>query len=294
MSYETLQTLLLLLLALIIGAFLGCMCRRWFAPSKQDKDDATGMNASMAVEETSQSQSDRSSAAVSPVVDTAGAPSADQGDAQPAALAGARDGRPDDLQRINGIGKKLELKLNDLGVYHYDQIADWDRENVAWVGDHLSFKGRIDREEWIPQAKQLAAGETTAFSKAYDRKHKGKPAVKKSNKSGPSAKSTKSAKAAKPAKSGTAVKSAPSPSVKEPVQSRGLAAPIGGKADDLKTISGVGPKLEKTLNDLGIFHFEQVASWTASDVAEVDDLLSFKGRIEREGWIAQAKKLSQE
>jgi len=77
----------------------------------------------------------------------------------------------------------------------------------------------------------------------------------------------------------------------EAVQARGLDAAIGGKADDLKIISGIGPKLEQTLNGLGIFHFEQIAGWGAKDVSEVDDLLSFKGRIERDDWIAQAKKL---
>ena len=82
----------------------------------------------------------------------------------------------------------------------------------------------------------------------------------------------------------------PEPAAK-PVQARGLEAAIGGKADNLKTIRGIGPKLEKTLNGLGIFHFEQIASWSAQDVSEVDDLLSFKGRVERDDWIAQAKKL---
>ncbi len=81
------------------------------------------------------------------------------------------------------------------------------------------------------------------------------------------------------------------PPASKPVQARGLDAAIGGKADDLKIISGIGPKLEKTLNGLGIFHFEQIAGWSAQDVREVDDLLSFKGRIERDDWIGQAKKL---
>jgi len=65
-----------------------------------------------------------------------------------------------------------------------------------------------------------------------------------------------------------------------------------GKADDLKQISGVGPKLEKTLNGLGFWHFSQVAAWKKSDVAIVDDELSFKGRIERDDWIKQAKALA--
>lgn len=73
-----------------------------------------------------------------------------------------------------------------------------------------------------------------------------------------------------------------------------LAAPRGGLADDLKRISGVGPKLEETLNTLGIYHFDQVAQWTPETVAWVDNYLSFKGRIDREGWIAQAKALAAE
>ncbi|MBU2582306.1 MAG: NADH-quinone oxidoreductase subunit NuoE [Alphaproteobacteria bacterium] len=75
---------------------------------------------------------------------------------------------------------------------------------------------------------------------------------------------------------------------------QGLDGPRGGTADDLKRISGVGPKLERTLNELGIYHFDQIAAWTPEAVAWVDDYLSFKGRIGREGWIAQAKALAAE
>ncbi len=65
-----------------------------------------------------------------------------------------------------------------------------------------------------------------------------------------------------------------------------------GKADDLKLIAGVGPKLEKTLNKLGFWHFAQVAAWKKTDIAIVDDELSFKGRIERDDWVRQAKALA--
>lgn len=62
--------------------------------------------------------------------------------------------------------------------------------------------------------------------------------------------------------------------------------------DDLKTISGIGPKLEKVLNGLGIWTFGQIAALTAEEIAWVDDYLSFKGRIARDDWLAQAKALS--
>ena len=63
-------------------------------------------------------------------------------------------------------------------------------------------------------------------------------------------------------------------------------------ADDLKRIAGIGPRLEEKLNGLGIWTFAQVAAWTPEQVAWVDDYLAFKGRIERDGWIAQASELA--
>ncbi len=61
-----------------------------------------------------------------------------------------------------------------------------------------------------------------------------------------------------------------------------------GEADDLKKISGVGPKLEGVLNEIGVFHFWQIAEWGAEEIEYMDDRLSFKGRIERDDWIKQA------
>ena len=63
-------------------------------------------------------------------------------------------------------------------------------------------------------------------------------------------------------------------------------------ADDLKKLSGVGPALEKKLLEAGITTFAQIAAWTEADIAEFDEKLSFKGRIEREGWVEQAKELA--
>ena len=80
------------------------------------------------------------------------------------------------------------------------------------------------------------------------------------------------------------------------IQSAGLQtvmdAPRNGQADDLKLISGVGPKLEQTLNGLGVHHFDQIAAWTSKEIAWVDDYLMFTGRIERDEWIKQARVLA--
>ena len=90
-------------------------------------------------------------------------------ESEPELLKGARDGKPDDLKKIKGVGPKIEGILNDLGVYHFDQIAGWDEANKAWVDTRLKFKGRIDREDWIAQAKLLADGGETEFSARVDK-----------------------------------------------------------------------------------------------------------------------------
>jgi NADH-quinone oxidoreductase subunit E len=74
----------------------------------------------------------------------------------------------DDLKRIKGIGPKNEDALNELGIYTFKQIAEWTSSNVDWVEDFMSFPGRIEREDWIGQAKLLASGAETEFSKRVD------------------------------------------------------------------------------------------------------------------------------
>jgi predicted flap endonuclease-1-like 5' DNA nuclease len=72
-----------------------------------------------------------------------------------------------------------------------------------------------------------------------------------------------------------------------------LSAPRAGGPDDLKRIKGVGPKLEKLLNGMGFYHFDQIAGWTEGEVAWVDENLEgFKGRVSRDRWIEQAKTLA--
>lgn len=74
----------------------------------------------------------------------------------PMLLANTED-EPDDLKKISGIGKKIEGILNSLGIFHYSQIANFSLAEVESVNGHLSFKGRIEREKWIEQAKELSS-----------------------------------------------------------------------------------------------------------------------------------------
>lgn len=84
---------------------------------------------------------------------------------KPASLAVARDGKPDNLKLIKGVGPKLEALLHRLGFFHFDQVAAWTAAELAWVDDNLEgFKGRASRDDWVAQAKLLATGAETAFS----------------------------------------------------------------------------------------------------------------------------------
>jgi predicted flap endonuclease-1-like 5' DNA nuclease len=165
-------------------------------------------------------------------------------------------GAADDLLLIKGVGPKLNDVLNGLGITRFDQIAAWSRDDVSKVDGHLeSFSGRIDREEWIPQAKLLAIGNMTEFNRLYG-----------------------------------AVGAAAGVTAAGAIAMTALGIPAAvGAPDDLLQLKGVGPKLNTLLTGLGITRFDQIGAWTADDVAKVDaELGSFKGRIERESWIEQA------
>lgn len=76
---------------------------------------------------------------------------------QPQGLAAARNGHPDDLKLIKGVGPKLERMLHGMGYFHFDQIAAWTASDVAWVDENLEgFTGRVSRDEWVRQARDLA------------------------------------------------------------------------------------------------------------------------------------------
>ncbi len=80
-----------------------------------------------------------------------------------------RSGVPDDLKRIKGIGVVLEKKLHGLGIINYGQIAGWAQADIDKMSDVLDFKGRIERENWIEQARILATGGITDFARRVDR-----------------------------------------------------------------------------------------------------------------------------
>ncbi len=90
--------------------------------------------------------------------------------AAPKLMKTPRKAGADDLKMIAGVGPKIEGILNGLGVFHFDQVSKWKRAEVAWVDEQLKFKGRIDREDWIKQAKALAKGGEAEYVKVFGKK----------------------------------------------------------------------------------------------------------------------------
>ncbi|KAF0114330.1 MAG: hypothetical protein FD150_1615 [Rhodobacteraceae bacterium] len=125
-----------------------------------------------------------------------------------------------------------------------------------------------------PASKPAAVAKPAAKAKAAP-KAAAKPQTAAAPEADAKPKTEAKPKAAKPAK---------------PAGPERLTAPRKGKADDLKEIEGIGPALEKLVNAMGFYHFDQIASWSDADVALVDaEMKTFKGRITRDKWVSQAK-----
>ncbi|MQB45067.1 hypothetical protein [Rhizobium sp. ICMP 5592] len=176
----------------------------------------------------------------------------------------------DDLKLIDGVGPVNEGKLHELGVWTFKQVAAWTPANAEWVGSYMAFPGRIEREDWIGQAAQLAKGLGTDVSRRADL-----------GDASASSGFVSSAPAAAPTADGD------HPGQRPPSAAKGTAAP-----DNLKRISGIGHVNEEKLNELGIWTFAQIAAWTEANAEWVGSYMAFPGRIEREDWIGQAAKLA--
>lgn len=87
---------------------------------------------------------------------------------KPPALSAARNGAPDDFTLIEGVSSLQQTTLYSLGVFHFDQIAAWTPENVAWVDNYLRLQGRIGEEEWLEQADELARHGVAAARRIHE------------------------------------------------------------------------------------------------------------------------------
>ena len=173
--------------------------------------------------------------------------------------------KPDELKLITGIGETLEKTLHECGIYYFEQIASFNHRDVSAVDDLLNFKGRVERDNWIQQARKLMKGKVASGNKSVNSKKKSQ------HKSPP--------------------KQTPR---KRSIKALGMKRPTG-KLDDLQLINGVGPTLEKKLHRLGIYHYEQLAQVTAEEIKLIDSKLkTYKGRLKRDKWPMQARRLHKE
>jgi len=76
----------------------------------------------------------------------------------------------DNLKLISGVGPKLEGVLHGLGIYKFEQVAKWKKAQREWIDEHLNFKGRIERDDWVRQAKALAKGGEAEYIKVFGKK----------------------------------------------------------------------------------------------------------------------------
>ena len=129
--------------------------------------DGVAEAAGEAPEAQAKAKPKRGSVAPKPKADVSaetGTPVTTQGK-KPRTMKAPRKAGADDLKLIKGIGPKLEATVNALGFFHFDQIAKWGQDELAWVDQNLEgFKGRASRDNWVDQAAKLARGEATEFS----------------------------------------------------------------------------------------------------------------------------------
>ncbi len=159
------QIILCLLLAALLGFIIGYLLGKSTCAS--DNCDTKGTE--MHYEDTPSHEETSNTTSMVTVVATKEEETASAPSAEPVLLSAPRNGEKDNLTRIKGIGLKIDETLNEIGIYHFDQIADWNEENIAWVDANVAFPGRVKRENWVEQAKALALGEETEFSKRVDK-----------------------------------------------------------------------------------------------------------------------------
>lgn len=183
---------------------------------------------------------------------------------KPQGIEAPRQSRPDDLKLVRGIGPQNEARLNALGIWHFDQIAAWTPKESMWVGGYLAFPGRIEREDWVGQARTLAGGGSTDFS---ERAGRGEVATSRPG--------------------GTDLGH-----TDDRARPQGLVGPRGGVADDLELIRGIGKEIEGRLYGLGLWHYDQIAALSEAELGYVSAYVGAPGRAVRDNWSGEARILA--
>jgi predicted flap endonuclease-1-like 5' DNA nuclease len=161
MTAFELQIIALILVAFIIGVAIGYVLRTRVFPV--GADDAKGVTLESRQERPASALLRGGAASKSARNSPSSASKPQKPATEPAAKrpekptpASKTSAAPDNLQEIKGIGSVLEKKLNAMGIERFQQIANWSEKDIAEVDEQLNFRGRIQREQWVEQAQQLA------------------------------------------------------------------------------------------------------------------------------------------
>lgn len=207
----------------------------------------------------------------------------------------------DRLHRIIGIDPASEEVLRSHGVTTLMQIASWTPDNILHFEGLLGAPGRIRGEGWVDQAIFLtgSAAVTTATLHApivaaeYSQPEEPEPEAFAAE---PVAFQTEEVVEDAPVEEAEATKGDNYLHLRsvrsEALRGEAYTGDVATSIDDLKRIRGIGVLIEKKLYSMGISSYEQVANWTREDIDRISQILDFKGRIERENWIEQARILA--
>ena len=169
MTMLVLQTLLLLAIAYILGCIAGCLLHQWFAAApKAETMPAAPVAAPVAARVTPPAPPPPPPVPMPVAAQPKPAPARKRVSKPKPKPAPKAPAARDDLKRIKGVGRQNEARLNAIGVSTFAQVAKWSKKDQAEIGERLAFPGRIEREEWVKQAKALASGKQTEFSRRVD------------------------------------------------------------------------------------------------------------------------------
>ena len=169
-SQITICLLLAALIGFVMGFIIGRGSRKKIQPNTPEgktveKTETTKKSASIEedvetlidtmTEESSDKVEIPTNAAIEKATDTLEAVEAQDEGVKPELLTAPKEGKKDALTQIKGIGPKVEKQLNAVGIYHFEQIANWSEENIKWLEKNTTFAHRAKKDLWIDQAKAL-------------------------------------------------------------------------------------------------------------------------------------------
>lgn len=167
MTMFYIQSALLILIAFILGCLLGALLRKWFGGTEPTKEVVADVKPApvKVVSKPIKPAAPKPVVTKTPPAKKAPTKRAPAKKAPIKRTAVKKTSAKDNLKEIKGIGPQNEQKLFDAGITTFDQISKWTVKDQRETGIKLSFSGRIEREEWVKQAKVLAKGGETQFSK---------------------------------------------------------------------------------------------------------------------------------